>query len=324
MLTLSFTILPSLSVNYYLHSQHGWCGTTPEHCDEITFQPTDVPSVSPSIPPITSEPTLSPTTGAPSTAPTDTDWSQLTPGHIKFCGPKVVGGFVIAVSTCSPQTECGKGAGTPTAYGYTGNDCPKNSMCYAGINCVIPSHVPSEVPSETPSKSSMPTIRASGVPSMNPTMSDMPTPRGQTKDPTMKPTVSPRLTESPTKRRAPTVPPYNLQNSITQRGSYCGASFQVALNTCSPSTSCSADDDCEKECFPNISCTFHASEANGSTPTGGIIDKEEEEEIDGNDVSGFEFGGNKLGDEYVNSSEVKMCGWAGMMTMSVFLGTMLI
>lgn len=252
-----------------------------------------------------------------------------------------MGGYASAKLTCSPQMECGKkGSGTTNAYGSSGNDCPKNFMCYTDIDCYAPTNPPSGMPSERPSMSHKPTTALSGMPSVNPTMSNMPTPKGQTKNPSMQPTISPKPTESPTKKKAPTVPPYNLQNSITTRGSYCGTSFQAAVDACSPVTSCGGNDDCDGEegCWPNISCTFHASEADenylgGSTPTGldgngdNVEGEEERDNTGSSDGFGFEFDGNKLGDEYANSSEVKMFGWAGtsMVAVSVLcLGTMLV
>ncbi|KAL7521885.1 hypothetical protein ACHAWX_006580 [Stephanocyclus meneghinianus] len=78
-----------------------------------------------------SSPTSSPTTTA---APTTDPWLNFNPRHSKFCGPKVVGGFAVAVSQCGPQTMCGLTT-VSNQYGSHGNDCPKGLMCYSDIVC---------------------------------------------------------------------------------------------------------------------------------------------------------------------------------------------
>mmetsp|Transcript_10026 Transcript_10026/g.17445 ORF Transcript_10026/g.17445 Transcript_10026/m.17445 type:complete len:491 (+) Transcript_10026:112-1584(+) len=279
-------------------SKHGWCGITPAHCDGLTFAPTISP-ITPTASPTTTSPTkktttqpttLKPTptptkfvaeptspkptpppiTSPPTTTPTSKDWAALTPNHISFCGPKVVGGYAVAIEQCSFQTECDKEESANTAYGATGNDCPKGGMCYTDILCAKPSDEPSGVPSATPSTSGMPTERPSASESAGPSESAAPTETGMTRPPTGAPTVRKPPTGSPTRfptgeptmRKAPTVPPINLQNSIETRGSYCGISFELAVDSCSPGSSCSSNDDCGKgECFINISCMYHASEA---------------------------------------------------------------
>lgn len=65
------------------------------------------------------------------------DYKHLTPGHTKFCGPALVGGYDIAVAMCSPLTECGKSIGMDP-YGINGNDCPDGLMCFGDIHCGTP------------------------------------------------------------------------------------------------------------------------------------------------------------------------------------------
>eukprot|EP00804_Cyclotella_cryptica_P031380 CCRYP_012195-RA/>CCRYP_012195-RA protein AED:0.28 eAED:0.28 QI:0/-1/0/1/-1/1/1/0/331 len=79
----------------------------------------------------TSSPTSTPTATA---APTTDPWLTFNPRHSKFCGPKVVGGFAVAVSQCGPKTMCGLTTQS-NHYGSHGNDCPKGLMCYSDIVC---------------------------------------------------------------------------------------------------------------------------------------------------------------------------------------------
>jgi hypothetical protein len=202
-----------------------------------------------------------PITGTLAPSPPPIDWSLLTPGHKKFCGPKVVGGYAVAVATCSPYTECGTGKLTSTAFGSTGNDCPKNFMCFDEIECSPPSVSPTDSPTLKPTQSNMPTVTSTNRPSNSPTSSGMPTPIGQTKAPTMKPTISAEPTGGEYSG-----PPFNVQNSITTRGSYCATSFDVAVSNCSPKIECNKDEDCTRDgetCHGMISCTYAASEEEG-------------------------------------------------------------
>jgi hypothetical protein len=76
----------------------------------------------------TYSPTISP---PPSTDP----WATFNPRHSKFCGPKIVGGYLQAVDQCSPMTMCGLKS-TSDHYGANGNDCPKGMMCFSDIVCM--------------------------------------------------------------------------------------------------------------------------------------------------------------------------------------------
>ncbi|KAL9182199.1 hypothetical protein ACHAXT_012851 [Thalassiosira profunda] len=210
-------------------SKFGHCGTTPAHCDGTTLPPTAPPSDAPTTPAPTSK------------------YAAVTPGHRKFCGPKVVGGFAVAQDACSKEMECGFETAA-TAFGSTGNDCPKGLMCYDGIVCEPPTVSPTEAPT------------------YRPTVSGAPTEEGQTRPPTASPVRMPTYepttetpTYQPTRYAAPTVPPANVVNSITARGSYCGQSFQAAVNKCRPERRCATNDDCERgTCWPGVSCTFEA------------------------------------------------------------------
>ena len=251
-------------------SKFGWCGETEAHCDGTTLPPTatNVPTFVP--PPA---PTPAPDVVAPDDAPTpppitwspvtdlptsylhtiadwdslsysaEVDWTMLTPGHTKFCGPKLVGGYDRARAMCSPLTECGKGRPVDTHFGSTGNDCPRGLMCFADIDCAAPSDAPSLMPSTTPTTA-------------------FPTYEGQTRNPTSDPTSSER----------PTRPPASVPlDAVTSRGSYCGYDYGDALSSCSASTRCADDGDCNglsgasdgwgaKGCHADISCTVSVDE----------------------------------------------------------------
>eukprot|EP00956_Cyclotella_meneghiniana_P043715 scaffold284381_cov83-Cyclotella_meneghiniana.AAC.3 len=61
-------------------------------------------------------------------------WENYNPKWSKFCGPKIVGGYAIAIAQCSPQTMCGLST-VSDHYGSNGNDCPKGLMCFSDITC---------------------------------------------------------------------------------------------------------------------------------------------------------------------------------------------
>lgn len=239
-------------------STFGWCGSTPAHCSTTTttnatanadgkqmaFSPTKSATKSPStIAAITTAPpaTLAPTTAYPTTYvdyiidwetltySIDIDWTLLTPGHSKFCGPKLVGGFAKAVTMCSPYTEC-NGVTSETHYGSNGNDCPESLMCFADIDCLGP-------PTKSPTTAT-------------PTISYVPTIIGQTKAPTSIPSMEPTI---------------YIQNDIRTSGSYCGTSYKNAVTMCASSTTttttlCISNMDCNIEigekCFDDILCTY--------------------------------------------------------------------
>lgn len=139
-------------------------------------------------------------------------------------------------------------------------------MCFTDIVCEPPTSSPSSMPSDRPSMSGMPSVTVSDVPSGWPSMSSMPTPKGQSKPPTYRPTVS----NYPT--WGPTVDPNNIVNIMTTRGSFCGNSYEEAVEYCSENTLCTSDEDCGSFsaaggsggsgssgggalCFPGISCS---------------------------------------------------------------------
>lgn len=296
--------------------QHGWCGDSEAHCDGETLPPTEVPTSSPSA---SVAPTAFPTTGAPTPSPTRR--TPATPGHGSFCGPRLVGGFDEAKANCSKETECGFSQ-EATAYGFTGNDCPKNYMCFPDIVCEAPTSTPSGapvMPSGSPSLSEAPTYKGQTQP---PTPTPPPT-RDPSASPSDVPSGSPTTsspTSDPTKARLPTLPPANLQNTITVRGSYCGRTFELALGGCNPSTSCEYDEDCdgggggEGGCFPNISCTYHAAEDDkflgSAAPPGDDAGEEGGAASDGatDDLYGREFESTTdLGEEYTPEDSAGGC-----------------
>jgi hypothetical protein len=226
----------------------------------MTFAPTNIPSVSPNAIVTQMTPVM------PTITPTARDWSKLTPDHTKFCGPKVVGGYEIAKKLCSSLQECGTSKLEPTAFGSTGNDCPKGYMCFEDIDCSnwVPSLQPSNAPSYIPTKSSTPSSEPTAEPTDIPTISSIPTKFGQTKSPTERPTVSTQPTFIPTLAKPPSAPPASTQNSIKTSGSYCGISFEAAMNTCSQKIACVTNDECiddGEECFSSIICTYRPSES---------------------------------------------------------------
>jgi len=100
-------------------------------------------------------------------------------------------------------------------------------------------------------------------------MSSVPTPKGQTKHPTYTPTISKEPTYNPT------VNPDNIVNTMNTRASYCGNSYELAVEMCSESTLCISDEDCSSTsgvvggsavllCFPDISCSMDTSEWNNN------------------------------------------------------------
>lgn len=148
------------------------------------------------------------------------DWTNFDYSHSKFCGPKIVGGYDIAVSQCGPATICGLSTKNDH-YGSSGNDCPQGLMCYADIQC-------GNGPGESAISTSLfdefiydeinSTVGISGKPIVSEVKNIM---------------------------------------TMTNRGSYCGSSYQEALGNCSPDTHCSTDNDCISGfCFADISCTY--------------------------------------------------------------------
>jgi hypothetical protein len=306
-------------------SKFGWCGETEAHCDGTTLPPTmtDVPttfvppSPAPSPPAVADAPdpiaptpppyTFSPVTEYPTSYlhtvadwdalsySAEVDWSALTPGHTRFCGPKLVGGYDKARAMCSPLTECGKARPVETHFGSSGNDCPDGLMCFADIECPGPSAIPSISPSTTPTTA-------------------FPTYEGQTRSPTSDPTAS----EGPTRPPA-SVPP----DAVTSRGSYCGYDHGDALSSCSVHTRCAGDGDCNglsgasdgwgaKGCHAGISCTVTADE---------LAELSMEELNDYSDSESSISGGGMLSGRRRVGAVVVACG--GMAVSAIFFGNFL-
>jgi hypothetical protein len=154
------------------------------------------------------------------------DWTGFDYAHNKFCGPKIVGGYDMAVSQCGPATKCGLES-KQGQYGSSGNDCPKGLMCYADIHC-----------GNGPGESALGSSVVDGFVAAEISASFT---SGNDNAANGKPFVS------------------GVKNAMTMtnRGSYCGSSYEKALMSCSPESHCSADDDClSGRCFPDISCTY--------------------------------------------------------------------
>ncbi|KAL3817389.1 hypothetical protein ACHAXA_005024 [Cyclostephanos tholiformis] len=271
-----------------------------------TYSPTDVPPT-PTPPPATMSPeTSSPTSYLYSVADwenltysIEVDYSSLTPGHTRFCGPKIVGGYDVAVAMCSPLTECGFEV-HDTHYGGNGNDCPDDEglMCFADVIC-------DKMPSPTPSSS----------PSASPTLSHVPTIFGQTKSPSSYPTISFRPS-----RPSDWTPKGDI---TTTRGSYCGTSYDDALASCSSqTTNCYYDDDCNgpeavvdgwgmKRCYDDISCTVAGD--------GGMDDSSMNDYTSGGDVSSLLASGVRGYPRY-GGLGIAVVVYGGMVVIATFQG----
>ena len=163
----------------------------------------------------------------------DEDWSDFDYTHSKFCGPKIVGGYDVAIAQCRPSTKCGLSS-KQGQYGSSGNDCPPGLMCYAEISC---KNGPGE---------------QSGTNAIN-------TPANESTG--LKGNNSGKVTVHGVKSTMIT----------STRGSYCGISYKRALENCSPEAHCSTDDDCiSGTCFPDISCTYSGDDLapSGKNETG--------------------------------------------------------
>eukprot|EP01082_Thalassiosira_pseudonana_P009897 g8750.t1 g8750 contig34:21830-23530(-) len=193
--------------------------------------------------------------------------------HLKYCGPKVVGGYAIAVQQCSPITACGFEGNVENHYGSSGNDCPKNFMCYSfegrcgngpgaelvgfdeGVGVTISSSstvaaMTTEAPIVATESSATATQATAAIQSQSTTTSSVTTPSTQQEQ-----------------------QPQNniLDNTITTRGSFCGSFYAEAVSQCSSRTMCDSSRDCGgsgEECFPNISCTMGGSGANDDAVNG--------------------------------------------------------
>ena len=211
-------------------------------------------------PTISLNPTAAPTNPKPTTSPTETveDWTSFDYAHTKFCGPKVVGGYDIAVSQCGPLTICGVNV-VSNHYGASGNDCPKNFMCYSDIIC---GNGPG--PETTTSSSEIATSSNATATTTNAetttTISEATT-AGEEESATNSSatTKSETTTEAPTTEfiTTTTTTPYN-PILLTTRAAFCGSFYAEAVLNCGTKTMCTSSSHCEdeEECFENVSCTY--------------------------------------------------------------------
>jgi hypothetical protein len=189
---------------------------------------------------------------------TTQDWTNFDYAHTKFCGPKVVGGYDIAIAQCGPSTMCGLST-SHNQYGSSGNDCPKDQdlMCYADISCgngpgATLSDVSTVNVGDEPVTSSGSTANEGDEPSTEAAAVD----DGANADSTLE-----------TNDNSGTKVNSTITNimTVTKRGSFCGTSYLAALANCSPDAHCSTDDDCTPgtTCFSGISCTYSTNIATG-------------------------------------------------------------
>ena len=196
------------------------------------------------------------------------DWTNFDYTHPKFCGPKIVGGYDIAVSLCSPSTLCGFSS-KQNQYGSSGNDCPKGLMCYADISCMN-GPGPYNVPEETVSHEATETLNEPSalgkfttdsteknvisLDESNTDSLDISSDTGKSNNSDS--TEAKEYEENGNTDKVVTVAEAKHIMTIT-RGSYCGISYVEALSTCAPSLHCSSDDDCilPESCYSDISCT---------------------------------------------------------------------
>jgi len=187
------------------------------------------------------------TTNASTPAPTVTDWSNFDyEKNTKFCGPKVVGGFEVAVSQCGPLTVCGQGNITYNHFGASGNNCPKNSMCYADITC---QNGPETITSTTEAAFTEATT-------ITQTANESITASSAITNITEVTSTAATTTTSEIITTTTTQAPHSM--ILTTRAAFCGSSYTEAVLNCGTKTLCASSFDCtgEDECFENVSCTF--------------------------------------------------------------------
>lgn len=198
------------------------------------------------------------------------DWTNFDYTHNKFCGPKVVGGYDIAVSLCSPSTSCGFSS-KQNQYGSSGNDCPKGLMCYADISCMngpgpynIPvdetsSHITTnslDEPSAVFESNTGSTENNNNIP-LDDTNTDSSDASSDTDKSVYDSTQKEEQGQNGNKDAVVSVSESKNIMTVT-RGSYCGISYEEAIHRCSPSLHCSSDDDCifSESCYSDIRCTY--------------------------------------------------------------------
>jgi hypothetical protein len=249
---------------------------------------------------ISSEPTTSPTiintTSTFSTLAyenwTNFDYYENT----KFCGPKVVGGYDVAVAQCGPLTICGMGNITINHYGSSGNDCPqvraivsfvtfldytpclsqlisllyplaKNFMCYSDITCA-------NGPGPETTTTSTIGFATSTVASTTFVETTTQIITSEVDNSTGTSTITTSISDITTAATTPVdtttteviITSTQPRNPIvlTTRAAFCGSFYAEALLNCGTKTMCTSSNDCneEDECFENVSCTYAPNSAN--------------------------------------------------------------
>lgn len=281
------------------------------------------------------DPTSSPTSAKPTTSPTETieDWTNFDYSeNKKFCGPKVVGGYDIAVSQCGPLTICGVSI-ISDHYGSSGNDCPHSFMCYSDIKCgngpgpKITTTSTSEVVTSTS------TIEETEATSGE--VSDVVAEEKSTTTSSSSATASEASPEVPTTEILTTTSttPYN-PILFTTRAAFCGSFYAEAVRDCGTKTMCTSSADCngEEECFENVSCTYDpnivADDDDGDENRNDDDEADKEEDavspdMEGNESQGIEdeedisFAENE--DENLDSNAAANSNRVALVTVGAFL-----
>ncbi|KAL3796136.1 hypothetical protein HJC23_000639 [Cyclotella cryptica] len=243
-------------------------------------------SINPNANSTNSDGTMSPTI-TPVENWTDFDYTKFT----KFCGPKHVGGYALAVSQCGPSTLCGITV-WENHYGSSGNDCPHGSMCYSDITC---GNGPGP---QTTSTSSTVAETTTSV-DMTTTVSENAGTSTMTTATISSTTFSGTTTLAPKSETSSATTTAIATNPIllTTRSSFCGSFYAEAVLNCGSKTMCTSSDDCPKdeECFEDISCTYDPN-AQGSDD-GNADQKQQVEEVGISRVDDDRFG-------YINQTDL--------------------
>jgi hypothetical protein len=201
--------------------------------------------------------TAAPTNPIPTISPTEAyeNWTDFDYAeYTRFCGPKVVGGYDIAVSQCGPLTICGVNV-TSNHYGSSGNDCSGGNMCYSDIAC---GNGPGPDSTTTTSTETVTTSTIAATTTID--TAAMAEEINTTTSSSSTTTSEIIITEVPTTTQSittTTTPPYN-PILLTTRAAFCGSFYAEAVLNCGTKTMCTSSNDCddEEECFENVSCTY--------------------------------------------------------------------
>ena len=201
-------------------------------------------------------PTRLPTTANPTITPSVTyeNWTNFDyKESTKFCGPKVVGGYDIAVAQCGPLTTCGTTI-TSNQYGSSGNDCPKNYMCYSDITCENGPGPDTTTTSTTEFLTTSTEVTTEWTEAPDETKVETTT----TSSEMITTVAETSTTTTSTKAITTTTVPPTYPVHFTTRAAFCGSFYAEAVLNCGTKTICTSSSECqdEEECFENVSCTY--------------------------------------------------------------------